>query len=220
MFVWYSNQHKGYKCLDPSTGHVYISRDVIFDETMFPFASFHPNAGALLKSKILLLHPTLCNHTEGVGVEGPNVINTADGLIESYANHSADHGATDSSTDQRVETNPGVDPGIDSPTAPLHVAVLDLVQIGSSSESGQVGVPAGADLLHSGSSAQAAGSHPLVGSSSHVAATMDLVLVLLPVYDQVGSSILSGSGAGVVQCPISRLQNNIKRPKVYTDGTI
>jgi hypothetical protein len=41
--------HKGVKCLDISTGRIYISRDVVFDENVFPFASLHPNAGALLK---------------------------------------------------------------------------------------------------------------------------------------------------------------------------
>jgi hypothetical protein len=38
-----------------STGRVYVSRDVVFDENVFPFASLHPNAGALLKKEILLL---------------------------------------------------------------------------------------------------------------------------------------------------------------------
>ena len=33
----YNLNHKGYKCLD-SNGKLYISRDVIFDETTFPFA--------------------------------------------------------------------------------------------------------------------------------------------------------------------------------------
>jgi hypothetical protein len=55
--------HKGVKCLDVSTGRIYISRDVVFDENVFPFASLHPNAGALLKQQILLL-PTSTN--EGV----------------------------------------------------------------------------------------------------------------------------------------------------------
>lgn len=38
---------------------VYISRDVIFDEHIFPFSKLHPNAGALLRSQILLLPENL-----------------------------------------------------------------------------------------------------------------------------------------------------------------
>jgi histone deacetylase 1/2 len=55
VFIGYSDMHKGFKCLDPKEGHVYISRDVVFDETIFPFASLHPNAGAHLRSEIALL---------------------------------------------------------------------------------------------------------------------------------------------------------------------
>lgn len=35
-FLGYSIKHKGYKCLDPF-GRIYISRDLIFYETSFPF---------------------------------------------------------------------------------------------------------------------------------------------------------------------------------------
>jgi hypothetical protein len=51
--------HKGVKCLDINSGQIYISRDVVFDETVFPFASLHPNAGALLRREILLLPESL-----------------------------------------------------------------------------------------------------------------------------------------------------------------
>lgn len=37
VFIGYSLQHQGYHCLDTSTGRVYLSRHVIFDETSFPF---------------------------------------------------------------------------------------------------------------------------------------------------------------------------------------
>ena len=46
--------HKGYKCLEPSTGRVYISRDVVFYESFFPFSELHPNARALLQKEVLL----------------------------------------------------------------------------------------------------------------------------------------------------------------------
>jgi hypothetical protein len=52
VFLGYSTHHKGYKCLDVSSGRVYISRDIFFDETVFPFSKLHPNAGAHLRSEI------------------------------------------------------------------------------------------------------------------------------------------------------------------------
>ena len=38
VFLGYSLLHKGYKCLHLSSNRVYISRNVILDETHFPFA--------------------------------------------------------------------------------------------------------------------------------------------------------------------------------------
>jgi len=38
VFLGYSEQHKGYRCLVPTDNRVYISRHVVFDETFFPFS--------------------------------------------------------------------------------------------------------------------------------------------------------------------------------------
>jgi histone deacetylase 1/2 len=64
VFLGYSNLHKGFKCLEISSGRVYISRDVVFDENEFPFSKLHPNAGARLREEISLLPQNLLNSSE------------------------------------------------------------------------------------------------------------------------------------------------------------
>jgi hypothetical protein len=41
-----------------NTGRIYISRDVVFDEAVFPFEKLHDNAGAYLHKEILLHDPS------------------------------------------------------------------------------------------------------------------------------------------------------------------
>lgn len=61
MFSLVSPLHKGFKCLDPAEGRIYVSHDVVFDEQVFSFASLRPNAGAQLKAKLRLLPDILLN---------------------------------------------------------------------------------------------------------------------------------------------------------------
>jgi hypothetical protein len=48
VLLEYSNIHKCFKCLDLSTGRIYISRDVIFDKNILPFSKLQSNAGPRL----------------------------------------------------------------------------------------------------------------------------------------------------------------------------
>jgi hypothetical protein len=66
VFLGYSNL-QGFKCLDPSEGRVYISRDVVFDEHIFPFSEMHPNAGARLHAEFSLLPDILKNPDSSFG---------------------------------------------------------------------------------------------------------------------------------------------------------
>ena len=66
-FLGYSSLHKGYKCLDISIGRVYISRDVVFDESIFPFAHLHPTAGARLRQEIFWLPSSLFPQSDQMG---------------------------------------------------------------------------------------------------------------------------------------------------------
>jgi hypothetical protein len=55
VFLGYNTLHKGFKCLDVAEGRVYVSRDVVFDETIYPFHKLNPNVGARLRGEIQLL---------------------------------------------------------------------------------------------------------------------------------------------------------------------
>jgi hypothetical protein len=67
VFLGYSNLHKGFKCLEPTTGRIYVSRDVVFDEFVYPFAQLHPNARARLRADLELLPDILKNPSHEFG---------------------------------------------------------------------------------------------------------------------------------------------------------
>lgn len=77
-FLGYSPIHKGYKCLHVPTGNVYISRDVVFDEHLFPFAHEATSSQNISSDPVvflpsLSLFPSSSSHTSEA--EGDLMIN-------------------------------------------------------------------------------------------------------------------------------------------------
>ena len=61
--------HKGYKCLHLPSGRLYISRDVIFEETNFPFQPSSPSSPPI-SSKLSSTHQTLAM-IQSIPASGP-----------------------------------------------------------------------------------------------------------------------------------------------------
>jgi hypothetical protein len=102
VFIGYSNLHKGYKCLDISIGRLYIARDIVFDETVFPFAALHSNAGARLRDEINLLpvslQPLNLHYHEGLELRqlvDISPANAANPVAESFLRNSDHNFASD-----------------------------------------------------------------------------------------------------------------------------
>jgi hypothetical protein len=157
IFLGYSPMHKGVKCLDVSIGRVYISRDVVFDENVFPFQASNPNVGALLKREILHLPTHPSNEGASITDDHMNTIvpitvpiydvsqdNTAAGEIFApngapapSQSFSEDYTEGDSNTDSGAESaehSIGADPEEDPPALPS----LDSLAVPSAPEEDSV----------------------------------------------------------------------------------
>jgi hypothetical protein len=104
VLLGYNPNHKWYECLEVSLGRVYVSRDAVFDETMFPILEMHSNAGAWLKDEISLLHPMLFSTNLGCNVD----ITSANAI--DHAHEIARSNLISSPSMDNEETN-GVDTG-------------------------------------------------------------------------------------------------------------
>lgn len=214
VFLGYSSLHKGFKCLEPNTGHIYISRDVVFDGNIFPFSSLHPNAGARLRNEISLLSENLTPFVPGdVVCHVSNATNRAASsnlreVQEQEEVQELQEIMDEEATDPTAASDPSTSPERDSPTpaaAPTKSvykdpeANLDMPHGGTGSTPGSPSVPTRAATT--GSSAASSGSG--VATSSEPMSTNETAASDPP-----------------VSRPHTRLQSGIVKPKVYTDGTV
>jgi histone deacetylase 1/2 len=213
-FLGYSHLHKGNKCLDISTGRVYISWDVIFDENIFPFSELHPNAGARLHSEIDLLHPTLTN--SGAETVVGNMTNTTHHVSVSPVENAGQEPAETADAMHMQYQAPSVSHEDDSADS------FDLAPSPTSlSRSTPVHAPANG------------GSAPTPDGTVATAPTMPTPSASEPT---APASSQGGTGSGVVSVPSAaagpsapsssqhqhqtRLRSGIRKEKAYTDGTV
>lgn len=248
VFLGYSIMHKDFKCLDVSSGRVYISRDVVFDEQIYPFASLHPNAGARLRAEILLL---------------PSSFQGDEQLVD----HSDSDSPMTNVSDPALVFSPGTEKNLAANAgdfrSPGHFMLLpactdpqgdslSAVQEHSLSGSPSAAPPTSTSAPSSPEAPPTNGALPRGDSSPPLSASpassRDPVAPVLPHGEPLlaapgaslplpspdaagvgpaGSaldlpSVVSGSSAPIVSThrPATRLQHGIRKPKVVTDGTI
>jgi histone deacetylase 1/2 len=213
VFLGYSSLHKGYKCLHVPTNRMYISRDVIFDENVFPFSNMplHSTQSTLSSSPLRSdqfddsAHPPslLANHGAGSG-RGVRL----ELLEDSPSSHTIDP----SSGDGNIDRCTGVD--------------VDPVQQHGESDHAAWASPAPvtpirASPLASPGSGWAAGSS--TGAGPHLASPGSAS-------STTATEALPTASAGALSSPdpadtapprvVTRLQKGIRNPKRRTDGTI
>ncbi len=115
VFLGPSHTHNGYKCLDIATGRIYISRDVVFDENVFPFSKLHSNAGSRLRSEIALLPSHVLSHTSHQGGEHSNHMLDFYNVSSDQTDENADidGGNTTDTADDDLGTSGNVDVAAD-----------------------------------------------------------------------------------------------------------
>jgi hypothetical protein len=229
--------------LDISTGHIYISHDVIFDEPIFPFASLHSTAGARYSSEILLLPPSndLGDNafTDSVNISTLPIVSAHDLFVQLQLDPGAgpDFGAVPDapappSPQQLAHDSPApVSPGCSDTTpascapiaGPRTTSQLPIGQHGAVSDVSPMpfssGFPQRQPTIAVSGSSGAPVSHTDHGVESASASALNLPSVSTSAPER-GSSGPQASAPPAPSPRRIRLMDGIRKPKIYNDGTM
>jgi hypothetical protein len=225
--------HKGFKCLKVANGRIYIPRDMVFDENIYPFSKLHSNAGAKLRAEIVLLSPSLLlfdlsvsnvNNIEEPLANCPNPGNQNSSMCSSVqisispgteANGdlarlapAVGMGGMDTEEDMAhgCVTTGGTESDVDAPA---------LRAVDPGIDSPRPAEPTALEVFDSLRTDQSQGAFPgssMQPISAPVAATRGR--------SESTSSLTQQNQSESVQRPVTRLSKGIKHPCVYTNGTI
>jgi hypothetical protein len=238
VLLGYSNMHKGFKCLDVSSGRIYISRDVIFDETVFPFATLNPNAGARYHVDVLLLPST--NHGNNDIINSTNdpivsILPIFDPCVQQQNSFGTLHAPVPVITGLRqapaLVSSPGSVPSgvqrlppdavrhdsaghdaVDRPAlSPVHDAAAPVIDA--------VGGPA-SPIANADMNGSSLSRVPLIRTVRCSAPQADDASVRSSPGGVPGSSTSQPAAVPPNAPPKTRLQGGIRKPKIYNDGIV
>lgn len=195
------------------------SRDVTFDENVFPFSTLHENAGARLRSEISLLPSSLLPLRHSGGEQSTDHMshlhtNTVPGEIAAENNVSGTDDWVDEAIDQEQEEN----------QQQQHSAQ----QQQQSEQPSASGSPSPARTSTASSQPGSATSPHVHASDASAASTADGTqnesgtnqTETNTILYQIDAAAPEGlTGPGPVR-PHTHLQSGIRKEKVYTDGTV
>jgi histone deacetylase 1/2 len=235
--------------LEPSTGRVYISRDVIFDESLFPFANLSQNVGARLRKEILLLHDHLLNPDSG-GVDCTdssvtknhtnNMSPSVSGRIF-YQDDEQDEDTGDPSVVFRGDTEAAGSGAHSQVDPPMSSSACDSAAVGANPLAPHGGAgdltaatapaPATTATPTAPAPAMTAPAAPTAPAPATTAPAAPTATAAAPANAPTASGAAGGDGiagssasnvpeSSPVPRPHTRLQSGIIKPKVVTDGRI
>jgi hypothetical protein len=230
VFLGYSNMHKGFKCLELSSGRVYISRDVVFDQTEFPFSKLHSNAGARLRGEISLLSPNLLNipGSEQLGGRMTNLpaeSNESGEISDENRATNSSHVSVEAPGQENVEfeADSRGDPAAgqvstsglpaDPPRVPAQSALAPTARLANQPEAATL--PARDAPAREGETTP---SPDKSGATTSPGARTEPTQA--PQGDPAPGSFVATRAAEQQARPRTRLQSGIRKEKVYIDGTV